>query len=211
MELEAPACTPAQSLASTMAINDRSLHSEGHCHCLNGLLRYLEVQLSSPAKLWMMQVSPVALEAMWASWLTHSLIHLHLFGAEWVEPWQGARYAEMSEIHSFSGRKVTLLLRHVTHEWRHSVVNSPIKYFIESLTSPLRSHIILRITLFKKCLFVCFWLHWVFIAARGLFPSCSKWGFLSSCNAPASCCSGFSCRRAWAPGTQASEAVVPRL
>ena len=64
MELEAPACTPAQSLASTTAVNGRSLHSEGHCHCLNGLLRCLEVQLSSPAELWMMQVGPVALEAM---------------------------------------------------------------------------------------------------------------------------------------------------
>ena len=64
MELEAPACTPAQSLASTMAINGQSLHSEGHCHCLNGLLQHLEVQLSSPAELLMTQVSPVALGAM---------------------------------------------------------------------------------------------------------------------------------------------------
>ena len=31
---------------------------------------------------------------------------------------------------------------------------------------------------FKFYLFIYFWLRWVFIAARGLLSSCSKWGLL---------------------------------
>ena len=27
-------------------------------------------------------------------------------------------------------------------------------------------------------LFIYFWLHWVFVVARGLFFSCSEWGLL---------------------------------
>ena len=36
------------------------------------------------------------------------------------------------------------------------------------------------------------------------FPSCSEWGLLSSCGVQASHCGGFSCCRAWAPGSRAS-------
>ena len=38
-------------------------------------------------------------------------------------------------------------------------------------------------------LFIYFWLHWVFVAAHGLFSSCGVW---------ASHCGGFSCCGAWA-------------
>ena len=40
------------------------------------------------------------------------------------------------------------------------------------------------------------------------FSSCSEWGLLSSCWAQASHCSGFSCCRAQALGTWASEVVA---
>ena len=30
----------------------------------------------------------------------------------------------------------------------------------------------------KINLFIYFWLHWVFVAVRGLFSSCSEWGLL---------------------------------
>ena len=56
--------------------------------------------------------------------------------------------------------------------------------------------------IFLKNLDIYFWLRWVFIAERALF-SCGKWGPLSSCNARASHCAGFSCR-AQAPGAGAS-------
>ena len=45
-----------------------------------------------------------------------------------------------------------------------------------------------------------FWLHWVFLAVRGLFSSCSKWGLLFSCSAQASLGGGFSCCGAQALG-----------
>ena len=45
-----------------------------------------------------------------------------------------------------------------------------------------------------------FGLCWVFIAACGFYCSCREQGLLSSCNAPASQCSSFSCLRAWTPG-----------
>ena len=54
--------------------------------------------------------------------------------------------------------------------------------------------------LFKKIiLFIYFWLCWVFGAPQA-FCSCSEWEILSSCDAQASHCWGFSRCRAWALG-----------
>ena len=39
------------------------------------------------------------------------------------------------------------------------------------------------------------WLCWVFLATHRLFSTCSEWGPLFSCGAPASQCGGFSCCR----------------
>ena len=59
-----------------------------------------------------------------------------------------------------------------------------------------------------------FWLCWVFIAAQ-VFSSCGEWGLLSSCSAPTSHCSVFSCCGAWALGVWAQslwhmDLVTPR-
>ena len=52
-----------------------------------------------------------------------------------------------------------------------------------------------------------FWLHLVFIAAHGLFFSCSEQGLFSSFGAQAFHCGGFSCCGAQALGTRASVVV----
>ena len=57
------------------------------------------------------------------------------------------------------------------------------------------------------CLFINFWLHWVFVATRGL----SLVGATLRCGARASHCSGFSCCGARALGVQASVVVALRL
>ena len=49
-----------------------------------------------------------------------------------------------------------------------------------------------------------FWLHWVFVAARGLFSSCGERGATLRCSARASHCGGFSCCGAQALSSQAS-------
>ena len=59
-------------------------------------------------------------------------------------------------------------------------------------------------------MFVYFWLYWVFVAAQA-FPSCSKWGLLSSCGVWASPCSGFSCCGAQTLGAWALVVVVHGL
>ena len=51
---------------------------------------------------------------------------------------------------------------------------------------------------------IYFWLCWVFVAVRRLFPSCRERGVLSSSGARASHCGGFSCCRVQALGAQAS-------
>ena len=53
------------------------------------------------------------------------------------------------------------------------------------------SHVSWSIILFLNLFY--FWLHWVFLAVRGLFSSCSKWRLLFSCSAQASPGGGFSC------------------
>ena len=50
---------------------------------------------------------------------------------------------------------------------------------------------------------IYFWMHWVFIAVRGLFSSCGEWELLC-CGARASHCGGFSCCGARALGSWAS-------
>ena len=55
-----------------------------------------------------------------------------------------------------------------------------------------------------------FWLHWVFIAARGLSLVAAS-GPTLCCGARASHCGGFSCCRAWALGARASEVAAHRL
>ena len=69
------------------------------------------------------------------------------------------------------------------------------------------------ISFFKKFiylfiyLFIYFWLHWVFIAARGLSLVAAS-GATLRCSAWASHCGGFSCCRAWALGSWTSVAVA---
>ena len=66
-------------------------------------------------------------------------------------------------------------------------------------------------TAFFKYKFIYFWLHWVFIAARGLARRLSlvaAMGATLFCSARASHCGGFSCCGAWALGAQASVAVA---
>ena len=61
---------------------------------------------------------------------------------------------------------------------------------------------------FLKYLFIYFWLHWVFVAARGL----SLVREATACHGvQVSHCSGFSCCGAPALGARASIVVVPRL
>ena len=50
---------------------------------------------------------------------------------------------------------------------------------------------------FIKKKIIYFWLRWVFVAVWA-FPSCDKQRLMSSCNAWASDCSGFSCCGEWA-------------
>ena len=52
------------------------------------------------------------------------------------------------------------------------------------------------------------WLYWAFLAAQGLFSSCSDRGLLSGCSGRASHCGGFSCCGAGALGATASVVVV---
>ena len=49
--------------------------------------------------------------------------------------------------------------------------------------------------LLKKCLFICFWLHWVFVAVLGLSIAAASRG-CSLLRCVASHCGGFSCCRA---------------
>ena len=56
--------------------------------------------------------------------------------------------------------------------------------------------------------FIYLRLHWVLIAACGLFSSCGEQGLLSSCGMQASLCGGFSCCGAQALGMQTSVVVV---
>ena len=58
---------------------------------------------------------------------------------------------------------------------------------------------------------VYFWLHWVFIAARGLPLVAARGGATLRCGAQASHCGGFSCCGARAPGVQASVVVAHGL
>ena len=59
-------------------------------------------------------------------------------------------------------------------------------------------------------LFACFWLHWVFVAARGLLQLWRA-GATLRCGARASHCGGFSCCRARALGMRASVVVARGL
>ena len=54
--------------------------------------------------------------------------------------------------------------------------------------------------LFKKFLFIYFWLCCIFIAAWAFFSSLLWWGLLSSCGAQTSHCKRSSCCGAQAPG-----------
>ena len=63
--------------------------------------------------------------------------------------------------------------------------------------------------LFIFCLFI-FWLHWVFIAARGLSLVAASGGYFR-CGAWASYCGVFSCCRAWALGAQVPVVVAHGL
>ena len=36
----------------------------------------------------------------------------------------------------------------------------------------------ISLMLYLFCLFIYFWLHWVFVAVRGLFSSCGEWRLL---------------------------------
>ena len=60
------------------------------------------------------------------------------------------------------------------------------------------------------CLFIYFWLCWVFVAARGL-SQLRRAGATLRCDARASHCGGFSCCGARALGAQASVVVVRGL
>ena len=62
-----------------------------------------------------------------------------------------------------------------------------------------------------KKLFIYFWLRWVFIAACGLSLVVASGGYSSLRCVGVSHCSGFSCCRAWALGTQVSVAVAHGL
>ena len=62
---------------------------------------------------------------------------------------------------------------------------------------------------FLICLFIYFWLHWVFIAACGL--QLRQVGDTLRCGAWPSHCGGFSCCGAWALGTQVSVVVARGL
>ena len=63
---------------------------------------------------------------------------------------------------------------------------------------------------FKKkiYLFIYFWLHWVFVAARGLSLQLWQVGAALYCGAQPSHCDGFSCCGAWALGARASVVVA---
>ena len=63
--------------------------------------------------------------------------------------------------------------------------------------------------IFKKDLFIYFWLHWVLVAAYGLSLVAASRGY-SSLQCVAFSCGGFSCG-AWAPGAWASVIVAHRL
>ena len=52
-------------------------------------------------------------------------------------------------------------------------------------------------------LFIYFWLHWVFVAAHGLFSDCGERGLLFVGGARISHCGGFSCCGAQAVGVWA--------
>ena len=57
----------------------------------------------------------------------------------------------------------------------------------------------------------CFWLRWVFVAARGLFSGCGEPGAALCCSAQASHCGGFSCCGARALGAWALVVVARGL
>ena len=59
-------------------------------------------------------------------------------------------------------------------------------------------------------LFIYFWLHWVFVAARGLSLVMAR-GATLRCGVQASHCDGFSCCGARALGAQASVVVAHGL
>ena len=63
--------------------------------------------------------------------------------------------------------------------------------------------IYILIIFYYNCLFLCFWLHWIFVAAHGLSQLVAA-ELSSSCGGQASHCRGFSRCRAQALGTQAS-------
>ena len=60
-------------------------------------------------------------------------------------------------------------------------------------------------------LFIYFWLHWVFVAARGLSLVALSRGATLRCSAWAFHCGGFSCCGAWVLGMQASVVVAGGL
>ena len=66
----------------------------------------------------------------------------------------------------------------------------------------------LKKNFFNELIYFC--LCWVSLLL-GFFSSCSKWVLLSSCNAWASHCGGFSCCRAWVLGCGASVVAIPGL
>ena len=65
-----------------------------------------------------------------------------------------------------------------------------------------RAYLMTWILFFKKRL-ICFWLCWVFDAARGLSLAVASGGW-SLLRCGASFCSGVSCHSAWAPGARGS-------
>ena len=62
------------------------------------------------------------------------------------------------------------------------------------------------VSFFNK--FIYFWLHWVFVAARGLFSSRGERGAALHYGTQASHCGGFSCCGAWGLGAWASVVVA---
>ena len=68
-----------------------------------------------------------------------------------------------------------------------------------------------RNEVFFFILFIYFWLHWVFVAVRGLSLVAARAGATLHCCAQASHCGGFSCRGAQALGARASVVVARRL
>ena len=66
---------------------------------------------------------------------------------------------------------------------------------LEAMGPHIRARMCVCVCVFKIYLFIE--LSWVFVAARGLFSSCSETGLFSNCSAQASHCDGSPYCRAW--------------